>query len=211
MKQSTFVAALKFAMHAAAQKDIRYYLNGVLFEFVPTGLIMVGTDGHRMAYVEIADDIIKSAPYAEGQHKGIQFIVETTDIKLLFSAMPAKSTGFCDIRFSEGDDNAVPAIEPVLTVIAGDGRAIVCRTIKGHYPDWRRVCKSGARPTATETIGFNADYMAAASKACGAFDSSKYAGVTMTLHGASESMLLKPGALPVGVVEAAVIVMPTRI
>ncbi len=32
-----------------AQQDVRYYLNGMLFEFLPNTLRTVATDGHRLA------------------------------------------------------------------------------------------------------------------------------------------------------------------
>ena len=37
-----------------AVNDIRYYLNGVLLEIDGTWLKMVATDGHRMAYAQVA-------------------------------------------------------------------------------------------------------------------------------------------------------------
>ena len=33
-----------------AHNDVRFYLNGVLFDFSETGLAMVATDGHRLAF-----------------------------------------------------------------------------------------------------------------------------------------------------------------
>lgn len=191
MKQSTFVAALKFASHVMAIKDTRYYLNGVLFEFKDSRLTLVGTDGHRMAYVELDN--------APGECVTTDIIVSAQDVKLLLTALVAKTTGHVEFSFDNG-----------LEVIGRDGRSITCKGIDGKYPDWRRVCKSGAKPTGTETIGVNADYLAAASKACGAFGISKYNGVHMTFHGSNESMLLKPDTLPDGVGEAAVVVMPMR-
>lgn len=50
---SVFVSALEFASHAAATKDVRFYLSGTLFEFRPTGLELIATDRHRMAHVAV--------------------------------------------------------------------------------------------------------------------------------------------------------------
>lgn len=40
------IAATGFAM---ANQDVRYYLNGMLWEISPTELVLVATDGHRLA------------------------------------------------------------------------------------------------------------------------------------------------------------------
>ena len=37
-----------------AQQDVRYYLNGLLFVFEPTGVRAVATDGHRLATLRLA-------------------------------------------------------------------------------------------------------------------------------------------------------------
>lgn len=39
---------------AMAQQDVRYYLNGLLFVFEPTGIRAVATDGHRLATLRLA-------------------------------------------------------------------------------------------------------------------------------------------------------------
>lgn len=193
MKQSTFVSALKFASHAAAIRDVRYYLNGVLFEFRGAALALVGTDGHRMAYVELDNH--------DSQLPDTDMIVPGDSVKLLLAAFKANSTGTIDFELDS---------EKLLIRGAG-GQAIHCSPIEGKYPDWRRVCKSDKKPVPTERISFNADYMPAAAKACGALDGSKYACVIMELFGPSSSMCFSPGELPAGVVEARVIVMPMRL
>lgn len=42
---------------AMAQQDVRYYLNGLLFEISPDLLTLVATDGHRLAHFETKQDI----------------------------------------------------------------------------------------------------------------------------------------------------------
>lgn len=53
MKQSAFIAALKFVAHAKAKNDVRYYLNTVQFEFHYGTLTLIATDGHRMAWATV--------------------------------------------------------------------------------------------------------------------------------------------------------------
>jgi DNA polymerase III sliding clamp (beta) subunit (PCNA family) len=102
-------------------------------------------------------------------------------------------------------------MDGTLKVIGADGRPITCRAIDGKFPDWRRVCKSGAKPVATESIGFNASYLAEASKACGALSATKYSGVRITLFGPHESIRATCDEVPDGIREACVVVMPMRL
>lgn len=194
MKQSVFIAALKFASHAAAVKDIRYYLNGVLFEFTDGRLYMVGTDGHRLAYAELdatADEVVDT-----------QAIVSGASVKLLLTAFKQASTGHMGFTF-EGDK----------LIVQGASQAIHCELIEGKYPDWRRVSmhKAERDRVPTARVGVNADYLAAAAKACGAFGASKYDGVKMDFYGENECMILQPDTLLDGITSAAVVVMPMRL
>lgn len=196
MKQSLFVNALKFASHAMAVKDVRYYLNGVLFEFRKDVLTLVGTDGHRMAYVDLASD-----SELDGQ-----WTIPADSVKLILTAFKATGTGF--VSFVVAQDNHVDK----LTVQGANGQVIQCTPIDGKYPDWRRVCKSGgATAKATISIGMNTDYLSAASKACGALSSTRYKGMRLTLFGETESILCFPDELPEGISGAAVVVMPMRL
>ena len=49
LPQSELLHLLQYTHFAMAQQDVRYYLNGMLFEFVPNTLRTVATDGHRLA------------------------------------------------------------------------------------------------------------------------------------------------------------------
>lgn len=194
MKQSTFIAALKFASHAAAAKDIRYYLNGVLFEFQDDSLYLVGTDGHRLAYVDLdatADGVVNT-----------QVIVSGASVKLLLTAFKQNSTGVLGFEFSGAK-----------LVVNGCSQSIPCELIEGKFPDWRRVSMHRAERAAVPTsrIGVNASYLAEAAKACGALRSSKYNGVKLDFYGESEAMIVRPDTLPDGIVDAVTVVMPMRL
>src|SRR5690606_1203668 len=47
--QLTLKRMLDSSSFAMAQQDVRYYLNGMLFEVSPSYLRVVATDGHRLA------------------------------------------------------------------------------------------------------------------------------------------------------------------
>ena len=53
LKQKEFKAILKQVDFSMAQQDIRYYLNGLLFEVDNQKLNIVGTDGHRLSFTSI--------------------------------------------------------------------------------------------------------------------------------------------------------------
>lgn len=204
MKQQAFVEALKFASHAMATKDMRYYLNGVLFEFRSTGLTLVGTDGHRMAYVEML-----------GEH-GIlggdaDIIVPAATVKLLLTAFKASSTAnmiFAYAPLPAPEGNA--RIRHRLEVMGANAQTIHCEGVDGKFPDWRRVCKAEDKPNAVEQIAVNSDYLAAASKACGAL-SDKYSAARLTFYGNTGAIKATPGkVMNEGITFAAVVVMPMR-
>lgn len=52
LMQKQLKSMLQLVQYAMAQQDIRYYLNGLLLVIEKDTLIMVATDGHRLAYVE---------------------------------------------------------------------------------------------------------------------------------------------------------------
>lgn len=52
VSQRAFKQQLALVTYAMAQQDIRYYLNGLLLIAEGKNLILVATDGHRLAYVD---------------------------------------------------------------------------------------------------------------------------------------------------------------
>lgn len=173
INQATFLDMLRFASSAAALKDIRYYLNGVLIELRATSLTMVGTDGHRIAVIESVVDL----PAINGA--GI--IVSAVDIKMLLGAV--KREDFLGLQI---DSN-----EGVLHLKDRSGRDWLLKGIEGKYPDWRRIAPSGENvPTAS--IGLNAEYLSDAGKACAKLLGKKFSGVQLDLRGPSAIATFTP-------------------
>ena len=54
LEQSALRRAIDRTSFAMAQQDVRYYLNGMLFEVTPNSLRTVSTDGHRLATCNVA-------------------------------------------------------------------------------------------------------------------------------------------------------------
>jgi DNA polymerase-3 subunit beta len=55
--QANLKAMIDSVEHAIAHQDVRYYLNGLMMEVKPGSLILVATDGHRLAISEVISEV----------------------------------------------------------------------------------------------------------------------------------------------------------
>ena len=187
----TFIVAVKFASHASATKDARYYLNGLLFELRPNMLTLVGTDGHRMAIIELSGEF-------GDVHADI--ICKTADIKLLLATYRANKG-----EVTVGVENGQLKLESY------GMHTLMLTGIEGKFPDWRRVMPQGDA-VATTMIGVNAIYIADAAKAA-ALLGNKYVGLKMEMRGSSNSMWLEPVVAEYypAIKKCGAVVMPMRL
>ncbi len=121
-----FCKVLKFAAHAAAKKDVRYYLKGVRFEIVGDTLTLFGTDGARVAVCSLRLDPTTPTDSA--------VTVGNDDVKRILSAF-GKDKGQVSLQVEKSTN---PNDPPTLVVEAG---AVCMRAkgLEGVYPDVRRV------------------------------------------------------------------------
>lgn len=187
-----FCAALKFAAHAQAVSDVRYYLNGVLFEFTRDRLTLVGTDGVRMAVVSV----ISAAPF-EGS-----FIVSTDSVKHLL-ALFGKANKVEELIFER---------TPKGFAVTSTSSTYTPALVDGKFPDYRRVV-----PPASRAEGFmpalDALQLAAACTALAPLTLKYKNNVPMITQaaGATESVVVRPPSIGVlGIESAFVILMPIR-
>src|SRR5690606_18820292 len=79
LTQGELRALIEKTQFSMANQDVRYYLNGMLFEIDGTTLRSVATDGHRMAVSQVA----LGADFAQKQiivpRKGVQELVKLLD------------------------------------------------------------------------------------------------------------------------------------
>ena len=109
---------LERVSHAMAKDDVRYYLNGMLFEIKQTGLQCVATDGHRLAMGEIATQI--------NSDEIKQIIIPRKAIALI-----SKVINFTDeVSMSIGQTNIS---------INTDKVCLVIQLIEGNYPHYEKV------------------------------------------------------------------------
>lgn len=109
--ETKLIAAV--ATHAA-KKDVRYYLNAVLFEVKGGRLYIVATDGHRMAFAKVDAS-------GESDHS---FLVPLETVLQIIKHKGEKVA-------IELDGDKVKANV--------NGADIAAPVVDGRFPDWRRV------------------------------------------------------------------------
>lgn len=119
MPQAKLKQQLQHTYFSMAQQDVRYYLNGMLWE-VATGILhTVATDGHRLAFNSINADI--------QQTPRIQIIVPRKGILEL-------------MRLLSDDDTPVKVTFGLNHLrIEGNDYTFISKLIEGRFPDYDRV------------------------------------------------------------------------
>ena len=105
---------------AMAQQDVRYYLNGMLFEIQTGCLKAVATDGHRLALCEVEADVT---------------VTDTLQI-----IVPRK--GVMELnRLLVEDDNAVIKVSISANHICAVAESLTftSKLVDGKFPDYRQV------------------------------------------------------------------------
>lgn len=108
---------------AMAQQDVRYYLNGLLFDFSPGWIRTVATDGHRLAMTEMA-------------------VEESTALTSLQVIVPRKSVMELNRLLGSVDDVATVRIGQGQVQVVLDVVQLTTKTIDGRFPDYERVVPS---------------------------------------------------------------------
>jgi len=104
---------------AISMEESRFTLNGALLLLREDGMVMVATDGHRLAYVEAAGENQRSFR-ALIPRKAMGEIVKLSD-----EAAPESKIAFA------GDDNHL--------FFQFGGRLLITRKLSGNFPDYERV------------------------------------------------------------------------
>ncbi|EGU6977248.1 DNA polymerase III subunit beta [Vibrio parahaemolyticus] len=151
----TLIDKTQFSM---ANQDVRYYLNGMLFEIDGTTLRSVATDGHRMAVSQTQ----LSADFAQKQiivpRKGVQELVKLMD---------------------------APEQPVVLQIGSSNVRAEVnnfiftSKLVDGRFPDYRRVLPQHTN----KTLIASCDELRQAFSRAAILSNEKFRGVRVNLAG----------------------------
>ena len=118
LEQGLLKKMLNLTSFAVSFDETRYILNGILFKITPHNLIMVGTDGKRLAIME--SKIKHSAP------KEIQIIVSLKTIQELSRNLQEEG----DVSLVLGGNQVMFEFNDIL---------IISRLIEGEFPDYQQV------------------------------------------------------------------------
>ncbi len=106
---------------AMAQQDVRYYLNGLLFEVSDNQLVAVATDGHRMGYSSI-----------EAKAPGMAQVIVPRKAVLELSRLLADTAGEVDVLFGSNQ-----------LQVKTDHYVFTTKLIEGRFPDYSKVIPTG--------------------------------------------------------------------
>jgi len=109
-----------------ANQDVRYYLNGLLLEFIDSTILAVSTDGHRLAVSEYVSD--------EPSSKNLKIIVPRKGILELSRLLDPSTELPVTLQIS---DNHIR--------IQKDGIRFTSKLIDGKYPDYQAAIPSNSK------------------------------------------------------------------
>jgi len=155
--ESTLKELIERTAFAMAQQDVRYFLNGLLFDLSETGLRCVATDGHRLAVCEAPLD----APIQQKR----QLIVPRKGVQELQ-------------RLLEGG-NRVLTLELGRTHlrVKRDDVSFTSKLIDGKFPDYTAVIPIGAN----QEVRVDRDALRAALQRAAILSNEKYHGVRIEI------------------------------
>lgn len=154
--QKTLKHLFKQVEFAMAQQDIRYYLNGLLFEISANRLNIVGTDGHRLSFT--------STKLSQNYEKQELILPRKTIIEL--------------IKLLDDSDE-----DTTIEITAGQANftfgniQLISKVIDGKFPDYTRVIPIGHQNSFT--VGRVA--ILQAMQRASILSNEKYRGIRMVL------------------------------
>jgi len=118
---SALKALIEATSFAMAQQDVRYYLNGMLWELNNNKLRAVATDGHRMAMCDGVCEVAVSEPVT--------------------SILPRK--GIIELSRLLDEDEVKVAMGSNHIRVTGGDYCFTSKLVDGAYPDYDRVLPKG--------------------------------------------------------------------
>lgn len=131
--------ALDRTQVVAAREDIRYYLNGVLFDLTHGAL--VGTDGHRLHVYRNRVPQMFDRAVKDGMPTKPPVLVICPNAPLDFIVNSKASEATVQIW------DADKAQQGCLVINAGDAFVWVRKPVEGKFPDWQRVVPAQSQRT----------------------------------------------------------------
>ncbi|MDN3608623.1 DNA polymerase III subunit beta [Vibrio ostreicida] len=158
MTQGELRGLIEKTQFSMANQDVRYYLNGMLFEIEETTLRSVATDGHRMAVSQVP----LGADFAQQQiivpRKGVLELVKLLDA-------PEQP-----LTLQIGSSNLRVEVNNFI---------FTSKLVDGRFPDYRRVMPQ----TTTKTLEAECDELRQAFSRAAILSNEKFRGVRVNLSG----------------------------
>jgi DNA polymerase-3 subunit beta len=147
---------LKQVEFAMAQQDIRYYLNGLLFEVIANRLNIVGTDGHRLSFT--------STELKQNYDKQDVILPRKTVIELIK-------------LLDDSDEDVQIELASNQVNFSFNNFKLISKVIDGKFPDYNRVIPTGHQNSfTTDRIG-----VLLAMQRASILSNEKYRGIRMVL------------------------------
>ena len=158
LTQGALRALIEKTQFSMANQDVRYYLNGMLFEIDGTTLRSVATDGHRMAVSQAQLD----AEFAQQQ-----IIVPRKGVLELMKLLDAPEQ---DVTLQIGSSNLRAEV---------DRFVFTSKLVDGRFPDYRRVMPQST----TKILEADCDELRQAFSRAAILSNEKFRGVRVNLSG----------------------------
>lgn len=156
MAQSRLRHLIDSTAFSMAQQDVRYFLNGMLFEVTPEHLRSVATDGHRLAMCTVTPGA------GENRHQVI---------------VPRKGVNELARLLADGEDNVRLDVGSNHLKAEVGGYSFITKLVDGRFPDYEKVIPRGGM---RESIGDRQQLREAFARAA-ILSNEKYRGVRITL------------------------------
>ena len=160
---SALKALIEATSFAMAQQDVRYYLNGMLWELNNNKLRAVATDGHRMAMCDGVCEVGVAEPVT--------------------SILPRK--GIIELSRLLDEDEVKVAMGSNHIRVTGGDYCFTSKLVDGAYPDYDRVLPKGGDKT---VVADRAELKQAFGRAA-ILSNEKYRGVRILLSEGSIKMV----------------------
>ena len=160
LAQNQLKRLLRQVEYAMAQQDIRYYLNGLLFEVNGNRLNVVGTDGHRLSFT--------STELTESYEKQELILPRKTILELIK-------------LLDDSDDEVAIEVSANQANFAFSGIRLISKVIDGKFPDYTRVIPTGYQ----NTFEVNRQSLLLAMQRASILSNEKYRGIRMVLGNGS--------------------------
>lgn len=154
--QRSLKKLLKQVEYAMAQQDIRYYLNGLLFEVIENRLNVVGTDGHRLSFT--------STELLQAYEKQEMILPRKTVLELIK-------------LLDDSDENVSIEVGSNQVNFSFSGIKLISKVIDGKFPDYTRVIPIGHQ----NSLMVDRQMLLLAMQRASILSNEKYRGIRMVL------------------------------